>query len=119
MKQPSVVFLVSAALLALSACHSYHVDATVTNRTGQRIQLLEVTYPSASFGANSMEPGEVIHAPIQFRNEGKAHVHYIGPAGAAIEIDGPEFHENQEGSLEIILLPAGQAQFNPNFVGGH
>ena len=37
-----------------SACHSYHIDATIENRTGAPIQLLEVDYPSASFGVDSL-----------------------------------------------------------------
>ncbi len=41
--------LCAATLLA--ACHSYHIDAAIENRTGADIQLLEVDYPSASFGA--------------------------------------------------------------------
>ena len=43
-----------AAVLALSltGCHSSHIDATVENRTGAPIELLEVDYPSASFGAD-------------------------------------------------------------------
>ncbi|MGD0741033.1 MAG: hypothetical protein ABR957_15690 [Terracidiphilus sp.] len=46
------VTVLSAVLF--SACHSYHIDATVENHTGTSIQLLEVDYPSASFGADSL-----------------------------------------------------------------
>ena len=47
----------TAVLIALAACHSYHIDTTVENRTGGAIQLLEVDYPSASFGADSLAAG--------------------------------------------------------------
>jgi len=61
----------SAPLLALAACHSYHVDATVENRTGGAIQLLEVDYPSASFGADSLAAGAVLPYRIQVRAMGR------------------------------------------------
>jgi len=47
-----------AALMCAAGCHSYHIETTVENRTGGAIQLLEVDYPSASFGANTLASGE-------------------------------------------------------------
>ena len=70
-----VFALGAAALLALSACHSYHVDATVENHTGAAIQLLEVDYPSASFGANTLAAGAVFSYRIQLRGIGPLKVH--------------------------------------------
>jgi hypothetical protein len=52
---PLICVLAATAMVAATACHSYHVDATVENRTGSPIQLLEVDYPSASFGADSAQ----------------------------------------------------------------
>ena len=52
---PGVTFALAAVvLLAAAGCHSYHVDVTVENHTGAPIQLLEVDYPSASFGADQL-----------------------------------------------------------------
>ena len=70
------------AAIALTAsmcgagCHSYHVETTVNNRTGAAIQLLEVDYPSASFGANSLAAGAVLHYRIQLRGTGPLKVQY-------------------------------------------
>jgi UDP-3-O-[3-hydroxymyristoyl] glucosamine N-acyltransferase len=47
------------ALMLVAGCHSYHVETTVENRTGAPIQLLEVDYPSASFGADSLAAGSL------------------------------------------------------------
>jgi hypothetical protein len=57
------VFL-SAALLDLAGCHSYHVETIVENHTGGLIRLLEVEYPSASFGVNSLAAGAEYHYRI-------------------------------------------------------
>ena len=106
------VFLL-ASLLALAGCHSYHVEVSVENRTGGAIQLLEVAYPSASFGANSLTAGEVFHYRIQLRGRGPMKIQYTASDGRAAETIGPEVTENQEGRIEIVLLPEGKAEFHP------
>ncbi|MGO9337994.1 MAG: hypothetical protein ACLPY1_10855 [Terracidiphilus sp.] len=105
--------LAIGALMALTACHSYHVDATVENRTGAPIQLLEVDYPSASFGEDSLAAGQVFHYRIQLRGSGPLKVQYTAD-GRQAQIDGPSLAERQEGTFEIILLPGGKAEFHPH-----
>jgi hypothetical protein len=102
-----------SALIAVPACHSYHIDATVENRTGAPIQLLEVDYPSASFGANTLAAGEVFHYRIQLRGSGPLKVQYTAGDGRQAQIDGPLVAERQEGRLQIVLLPGGKAEFHP------
>jgi hypothetical protein len=108
-----IAAIVFAALACLTACHSYHVDTTVENRTGAAIQLLEVDYPSASFGANSLAAGAVLHYRIQLRGSGPLKVQYTAGNGRQTQIDGPALAERQEGRLEIVLLPGGKAEFRP------
>jgi hypothetical protein len=107
------ICVLAVALTAATACHSYHVDATVENRTGAAVQLLEVDYPSASFGADSLASGQVFHYRIQLRGSGPLNVEYT-TGGRQVQIDGPAMAERQEGSLEIILLPGGKADFHPH-----
>jgi len=101
------------ALLALAGCHSYHVDTTVENRSGAAIQLLEVDYPSASFGADSLAAGAVFHYRIQMRGSGPLKVQFTAADGHQAQIEGPTLAERQEGRLEIVLLPGGKAEFHP------
>ena len=103
----------SAALLALAACHSYHVDATVENRTGGAIQLLEVDYPSASFGSDRLAAGATFHYRIQLRGSGPLHVEYTASDGRQVRVDGPVLAEPQEGQIRIVLLAGGKAEFLP------
>jgi hypothetical protein len=103
-----------ALLIALAGCHSYHVETTVENRTGGAIQLLEVDYPSASFGANTLAAGEEYHYRIQLRGTGPLKVQYTGSDGRKIQIGGPMLAEQQEGRIEIVLLPGGKVEFHPN-----
>ncbi|MGD0547482.1 MAG: hypothetical protein ABR991_06590 [Terracidiphilus sp.] len=104
----------SAALIALAACHSYHIETTVENRTGGPIQLLEVDYPSASFGADSLAAGAVLPYRIQVRGNGPIKVQYTASGGRQMQMESPALTEHQEGSLEIVLLPDGKAEFHPH-----
>lgn len=106
----------SLLLLTVSAalgCHSRHVEVAIENHTGLPIRLLEVDYPSASFGAESLAAGAEFHYRIQLRGSGPIHLQYIAAAGHMSEIKGPSFDEAQEGRLQIVLLPDGKAEFHP------
>jgi len=105
------------ALVFVSGCHSYHVDATVENRTGGAIQLLEVDYPSASFGTDKLGTGAVFHYRIQLRGSGPLKVLYTAADGKQATVDGPTVAERQEGTLQIVLLPGGKAEFHPSLTG--
>jgi len=96
-----------------SACHSYHIDATIENRTGAPIQLLEVDYPSASFGVDSLAPEANFHYRFQVRGSGQLKVSYTAANGQTVQISGPTLAERQQGTLEIVLDPGGKAEFHP------
>jgi hypothetical protein len=110
---PTQFVILSAALMVLAGCHSYPIDTTVENRTGGAIRLLEVDYPSASFGVNSLAAGELFRYRIQLRGNGPLKVGYTGSDGRQAQIDGPTLSERQEGRIEIVLLPEGKAEFHP------
>ncbi len=95
-----------------SACHSYHIDATIENRTGASIQLLEVDYPSASFGADSLAAGANFHYRFQVNGSGQLKVSYTAANGKTVQISGPALVERQQGKLEIVLEPDGKAEFH-------
>ena len=113
MRRALFAAFLSAIFLAATACHSYHVDATVENRTGADIQLLEVDYPSASFGVDRIASGAVYHYRFQIRGSGPLKITYTGPDGKQVQIAGPTLVERQQGQLKIVLLPAGKVQFVP------
>lgn len=101
------------ALLAVVGCHSYHVDVTVENRTGATVRLLEVDYPSASFGSDNLAAGATMHYRVQLQGYGQLKVQYTAPDNHPVQIQGPTVVQGQEGKLAIVLEPAGKADFNP------
>jgi hypothetical protein len=109
----AILAMAIATVMTAIGCHSYHIDATLENQTGAPVRLLEVDYPSASFGANSLAAGAVFHYRVQLRGTGPLKVQYTSADGHLAQIDGPTVAERQEGTLEIVLLPGGKAEFHP------
>ncbi len=101
----------------LTGCHSAHVEVAVENRTGAAIRLLEVDYPSASFGADSLASAATLHYRIQVQGNGPVKVQYAAEGGSQPQMLGPSLAERQEGTLKIVLLPAGKAEFYPRLTG--
>jgi hypothetical protein len=106
-------------LYAISGCHSDHIEATVQNHTGGTITLLEVDYPSASFGADTLAADGVFRHRIQTRGSGQISVQYAAEGGRAVQIKGPTLYEGQDGSIEIDLQPGGKAAFHPALTPQH
>jgi hypothetical protein len=98
---------------AMAGCHSYHIEARVENHTGGAVTLVEVDYPSASFGANNLAVDGVFHYRFQTRGDGPVTVQYTPWGRQQVQISGPMVYEKQEGKLDIVLLPGGKAEFHP------
>jgi hypothetical protein len=97
--------------MGFAGCRSHHVEITVENRTGAEIRLLEVDYPSASFGVNSVAAGQIVHSSIQVQGSGEVKIEYTAPDRHQAQITGPALVEKQEGTLAIVLLPGDKADF--------
>lgn len=104
----------AAAAWLLAGCHSYRVAATVENRTGAGITLLEVDYPSASFGADALANGADYHYRFKIQGNGAVKVQYSTADGRQTQqASGPTLYEGQQGSLTIVLQPGGKVEFEP------
>lgn len=104
--------LLGALLLAFTACKSAHVEVTVVNNTGSEARLLEVDYPSASFGFDSIPAGASKHYRIQVQNSGNVKVQYTGVNDKLFQSTGPDMQEGLQGTLKIVLEPGGKAEFS-------
>lgn len=104
--------VLAVTLIAMSGCRSYRVQVSIENRTGTAVQLLEVDYPSASFGADSLAAGASMRYNLQVRGTGPVKLQYT-VGNSQRQITGPTLNEKDQGQLLIVLLPGGKAEFTP------
>jgi hypothetical protein len=101
------------ALASLAGCHSRYVETTIDNRGPKNLQMLEVDYPSASFGVGNLAAGSQFHYRFKIQGSGNLKLQFIDPKGETRNIDGPELNEGQEGHLTITIDPAGKVAWQP------
>lgn len=94
-------------LFAVIGCHSPYISATVSNRTAYRIELLEVDYPSASFGTQNLQPGSDFHYRFKVLGSGNVKLLYTDETHMDHKSDGPFLREGAEGPLTIAITRAG------------
>ena len=98
--------------ITLTGCHSPYVEATISNRTPDPITLIEVDYPSASFGTQNLAPGADFHYRFKVLGSGPMKLTYTDITRKDHTSPGPTLHEGAEGPLTILITPTG-AQWQP------
>lgn len=96
-------------LPALGGCHSAYIAATVRNATGGAVSLLEVDYPSASFGKESLSGGAEFHYRFKVLGSGGTKVLWTDAQHQEHTVAGLKLQEGDEGALTITLTPSGAA----------
>ncbi|MEO6911853.1 MAG: hypothetical protein ABI158_13115 [Edaphobacter sp.] len=94
-------------LLALAGCHSDYVQATISNHTSQPILLLEVDYPSASFGTQMLAPGADFNYRFKVLGDGQVNLTYTDQSHHDHKSQGPYLNEKADGPLQITIAPDG------------
>jgi hypothetical protein len=97
----------AALLLPAFGCHSAFIDATIRNRTSQPLSLVELDYPSASFGTQTLAPGADFHYRFKLLGSGDLKLIYTDAARQEHDITGPSMNEGDEGSLTVSIGPRG------------
>ncbi len=99
--------LAAASLLAVTGCHSAFIDADVINQTASPITLVELDYPSASFGTQTLLPGQHYRYRFKVLGSGPLKLLYTDAAHQDHTVSGPTLNEGDEGRLSVVLTPAG------------
>jgi hypothetical protein len=92
-------------LAALTGCHSHYVAIDVRNASGQPISLLEVDYPSASFGVDTLAAGATYHYRFKILGDGPTKLLWTDAAQHEHTVPGPSLNEGQEGTLTATITP--------------
>jgi hypothetical protein len=104
--------LTFAATLMLSGCHSAFIAATISNRGTQPLSLLEVDYPSASFGTQTLLPGQDFHYRFKILGSGPTTLLWTDSQHHDHKNSGPPLHEGQEGAVGITFDQSGTPVWN-------
>ena len=99
--------LLLAPLLFAQGCHSAFVNATVHNASGRTVSLIEVDYPSASFGVQSLAPTADLQYRFKILGSGAIKIVYTDAAQQEHRVTGPLLHEGLTGTLEVSITAAG------------
>ena len=94
-----------AATLTVAGCHSAYIEATISNRTAEPLSLVELDYPSASFGTQSLAPGQDFHYRFKVLGQGGTTLLWTDKSHQDHKSSGPILHENDEGTLTIAITP--------------
>jgi hypothetical protein len=97
------ILALALSLIAITGCRSPYVATTVSNRTSQPIALLEVDYPSASFGTENLAPGADFHYRFKVIGSGNMKLLYTDSAHHDHKSDGPFLKEGAQGPLTIVI----------------
>jgi len=95
------------ALVLVSGCKSPYVNATVKNETGAEVTLVEVDYPSASFGRDVLAAGATYPYRFKIIGSGATKVSWTDAERKQHSSAGPELHEGDQGQLGITLTQTG------------
>ncbi len=99
--------LLLLTLLAPLGCKSTMIQATVHNGTPTPLSVLEVDYPSASFGTQTLAPGADFHYQFKIIGSGPLTLSYTDSANAQHTFKGPDLHEGDHGRLVIAVTTSG------------
>lgn len=104
-----------AALAGLSGCRSAYVQAAIVNHTGGTVHLVEVDYPSASFGTQQIASDRTFNYRFKVQDSGPVRISYTGDQHDSHSASGPTLNEGEQGNLTITLGSNGTVSWTPDF----
>ena len=105
------------ALLCLTACRSPYVETTIENTGAAPLRLIEVDYPSASFGLQSLDPHGAYHYHFKIQGTGPVTITFTDAAGKSHTVAGPILREGQQGTLHITIDPSNGVSWGLHLTG--
>lgn len=101
------VVVATVLTIACLGCRSHVIQVTLTNTSAQAVSHIIVDYPAATFGKNTLAPGDIFRYAIKPVETGVLKVHFTNAQGVNRSFNGPTLHKDQEGSIEIKINQEG------------
>lgn len=118
MRRTSIAGVFAVLLMFFSflptGCRSAYVASTVTNNSGSPVTLIEVEYPSASFGVGSLTAGSRFPYRFKVQGSGEIKIQFNDAIGKQHTATGPELQEGQQGTLTISIGPDYEVSWQPS-----
>jgi hypothetical protein len=89
--------------LTISGCKSPYVEADVSNATAEPITLVELDYPSASFGTETLAAGATYHYRFKILGSGPTKILWTDVTHHDHTVPGPSLREGQQGTLMVTI----------------
>ena len=103
-----------AAVVSLSGCRSAYVQTAIVNRTGGAVHVVEVDYPSASFGTQQIASNQTFNYRFKVQGSGPVQISYTGDHSDSHTASGPTLNDGEQGTLTITLGANGSVTWTPN-----
>ncbi len=110
----AAVVLVCVAGLGLSACRSAFIETTIENDGTTPVHLIEVDYPSASFGMQTLDAHSTYHYHFKVQGSGPITITFVDNAGKPHTATGPTLSQGQQGTLKIVIDQASGVSWGAN-----
>ena len=101
-----------ATALTLIGCHSATIAATISNHTPAQLALVELDYPSASFGTQALAPGQDFHYRFKVIGGGTTTILWTDANHHEQKSSGPPLQEGDEGNLTITFASGAGPTWN-------
>jgi hypothetical protein len=104
--------------LLAAACRSAFVETTVENQGATPLHLIEVDYPSASFGMQTLDAHASYHYHFKIQGSGPVSITFFDSAGKPHTATGPTLTQGQKGNLKITVDQSGGVAWGANLSPG-
>ena len=111
------LLLLLIAVFSLIACRSAYVETTIDNSGPAALRLIEVDYPSASFGTQTLDAHVLYHYRFKVQGSSPVTITWTGADGKPHTASGPTLTEGQQGTLRITVDSASRVSWTVNLSG--
>ena len=95
----------------LAGCHSKYVATTLVNGSAGKISVIQVEYPSASFGVQTLDAGASFAYRFKVYGSGPVKLTWYDAKQGEHHQIGPVLSEGQEGTLLVHFVAQDRAEF--------